>query len=143
MGMARQQDENEVEVVEEEEKGPRSFAVFVDQLADGALNLDASVELQRMGKALAARINAGERKAKGKLTLDLGFEIDAGGAVRITYSLKRKDPPVPTTPGVCWTDGNDNFVHSNPRQLSLGIREVAPPKRDARDVGRSAPPKEV
>lgn len=142
MGMAREKDADDVEVVEEE-TGPRSFAVFVDQLADGALNLDASVELHRLGQALMARVNAGERKAKGELDVKLKFEIDASGAVRISYALKRKDPPIPTTPGICWQTDGGNFVMSNPRQLSLGIREVASPKRDARDVGRGAPPKEV
>lgn len=73
MGMAREKDADDVEVVEEE-TGPRSFAVFVDQLADGALNLDASVELHRLGQALMARVNAGERKAKGELDVKLKIE---------------------------------------------------------------------
>lgn len=137
--MAREREEDEIR-----EEGPRSFAVFMDRLADGRANEDASIELFKLGKAIQREIEH-ERKAKGELTVKFIFKADANGVVHISYEIKRKDPPTPTMPGVSWLTVDGNFVDQNPRQQSLpGIREVPPPRREVRDIGApTGAPKEV
>lgn len=127
-----------------DDEGPRSFAVFIDQLADGRANEDLSVELMRLGQAIRRELDA-ERDAKGELNLKLKFKVSRNGIVAITYDIKLKEPPRLTMPGTNWLTDGGNFVGANPRQPTLpGIREVPPRRDEARDVGADLRvPKEV
>jgi hypothetical protein len=120
----------------EQEEGPRSFSRFLETLAYGKAQNQASQALFALGALL--RDQALERHADvtGELVLKLKFKASGnGGPVEISYSIATKEPAPLTPKTVAWLSESGNFVREDPRQLKLGaIREV-PALPSAKDVG--------
>lgn len=104
--------------------GPRSFAVFVQQLGDGDLNSELSEELHKLGNALQDESLARSEVVGGALTLKLKAKCDPRGVVQFVWDVKM-EPPKPKRCGASvWVDKHGHFVHDNPKQKTLFPREV-------------------
>ena len=115
----------------EDQATPRSFAVFLTQCRDGALHGESSAQLSKLLTEMK-RVAQSAGKAKGVLTLTLGFELE-DGVVEVTGDVKIKEPKLPTGRAVFWLDESNHLVQQNPRQINLPIRDVSAPSA-ARDV---------
>jgi hypothetical protein len=108
------------------EEGPRSFARFLELLADGAAHAQLSGELMELGKTLRAEAYHRDAAVRGELTLKIKFTAQAGGSVGIDYEIKSKVPPKRTAHGAMYLTDAGNLVADNPRQPNLPgvLREV-------------------
>jgi hypothetical protein len=120
------------------DEGPRSFARFVEQAADGAVHAEVSAELHQLVTKLQDESLTRDAVVSGELSLKLSFKAQPNGVVHLGYEIKRKDPKRKTTTGIMWITPGGNLSVTNPRQTELPIlREVAGGARDARDVGQA------
>lgn len=118
--------------------GPRSFAVFVQQLGDGDLNSELSEAFHKLGCALQNESLARSEAVGGTLALKLKAKCDPRGVVQFTWDVKM-EPPKPKRCGASvWVDRHGHFVHDNPRQKALFPREVVVEDAEVREVGGGA-----
>lgn len=114
--------------------GPRSFAVFLQQLGDGDLNTELSEELYRLGNALQNESLARSDAVVGGLTLKLKAKCDPRGVVHFTWDVKMDRPKPKRIGASVWVNKSGNFVHDNPKQASLFPREVKVEDAEIREV---------
>jgi hypothetical protein len=107
----------------EEKEGPRSFAVFVRQLADGDAEREASEALHELLESLRKEAEA-QGAAKGILTLKFALTVDAMNQVEIAYDISTKEPTPLRPKAHLWITKGGNIVFENPRQQKLPLREV-------------------
>jgi len=110
---------------ETNDEGPRSFARFIEQVADGEAQITASAELHELGKALKREASAQNAKVKGKLTLSLSFEADPMGAITVGYDVDMKAPKPKRGGSIFWTTKDGNLSAEHPRQARLPLHEVS------------------
>lgn len=132
--MARRKQETMAEINE----GPRSFAKFLSDLADGAAHAELSTELHGLVKALSDESDRTSRDAKGELTLKLRLSVAPNGTVTVNYDVAAKDPKPARSHGVFWVSPGGNLVNENPKQAKLPLRDVKAP--ETRDVDAQAAP---
>lgn len=118
----------------EDEFGARSFAVFLRKIADGDCENQLSDELLTLMKAVAAQSKQQVKAVSGTLTLSLKFVGDEQGVVNVAYDIKRAEPKPKRPKSVFWLDKNSNIVDQNPKQLTLGMRDVSKGKGPAREA---------
>lgn len=127
-------------------KGPRSFAVFVRQLAEGDLENELSEELHKLTSDMQDQALTREATVKGELGLKLNFAVDARGVVQVQWDVKAKPPKKRRTGASVWVNKDGNVVFENPKQLALGLREVKDAEQAAKeldDEARASAGKEV
>ena len=130
--------------MENKQTGPRSFAVFVQQLGDGDLNTELSEELYKLGNALQHESLARSDAVVGGLTLKLKAKCDPRGVVHFTWDVKMDRPKPKRVGASVWVNKQGNFVHDNPKQAALFPREVKIEDAEIREVdGPSAAGREV
>ena len=110
---------------EPKEEGPRSFIVFIRNLAGGDAESILSYELHELGKRLQEEAHARGDKVKGTLTLALGFIADPKGMVEIGWQVTAA-PPKPRRPtGMFWFTKGGNLSPEIPRQTKFPFSDVA------------------
>ena len=114
-----------------EQTGPRSFAVFVHDLADGDANRELSEELHELIQGLAKDAYARNAKSKGKLITKFDVSVDPRGVVTIGWDVETREPKPPRTGGVMWLDGKGHLTAQNPKQQKLPLVEVNKTQRFA------------
>lgn len=120
---------------EPQEEGPRSFAVFLQALADGDCHAQLTGELYRLGQALRTQARAQQVKVNGKLTLTLGLTTDKDGTTtEVTYDITRKDPKAARARSIRWLTKEGNLNPAPVQQMLFGIREVSDDRGDVRDA---------
>lgn len=122
------------EQVDEREEGPRSFARFLEQLADGDAHAEASEVLFELGKALSDHAYAVGGKAKGKLGITFDFEHDDDGTTTVRYAITSKKPTPRRPKTVMWQTKHGNFTTQNPKQQELPLHDVSARKRVVKEV---------
>ena len=129
---------------EKKEEGPRSFARFVEQVADGQCHNDLSQELHELLKVCGNDANARRDVSRGKLTLELSLKVDPepGRVVGVVYSIKTKHPEKKRPAGLFWLTKGGNLTVENPRQQTLPLREVPAAKNEAVELDASASARE-
>lgn len=105
-------------------EGPRSFAVFMRQLADGDAEREASAKLHELLAALREEAEAAGGAAKGGLTLKFDVKVDKLGQVTINYDVTPKYPKPSRPEARVWLNEGNNVIFENPRQAKLFPREV-------------------
>jgi hypothetical protein len=102
-------------------EGPRSFGVFLQQLADGAAHSELSREthdlLEKLHDEAQQRGPAGI--ASGKLTLTIDFKVETKGIVGIKYGITTKEPKPDRGGDVFWLTKGRNLSKDNPKQQGL------------------------
>lgn len=122
-------------MAKKKEEGPRSFAVFMAQLAEGRAAAHVSDELHALVQAGAAEALAREANVKGELTLKLKLDFARNGVVGITYDVKVKAPPKRTASGHMFVTDGGNLSPQDERQPELpNLREVPKAPDDLREV---------
>jgi hypothetical protein len=127
-------------------EGPRSFAVFLQQLADGSAHAELSREMHALLEFLhdEAQQRGAAGVASGKLTLTLGFKVETKGVVGIKYDVTTKEPKPERGGDVFWLTKGRNLSKDNPKQQALFPRDVttkAPleaPDDDETSIAREA-----
>lgn len=122
----------------DKDEGPRSFARFIESLADGAACSELSEELFGLSNKLQDESLARNTPVKGELTLKIKLAADPRGMVAIHYDVKRKDPVRPTSAGVMWLTKGGNLTAQNPKQLELGALRQVKQREDVREVEHDA-----
>lgn len=116
----------------EKESGPRAFAVLFQQIANGALQDEATVEFHELLKYLSLQASAGgpSGTAKGRLTIALAVSVGANGHVGIKYDVTTKEPKPERSDDLFFLTPGKNLSRDNPVQPDLfGPREVPSPQR--------------
>lgn len=99
-------------------EGQKSFTSFFAMLEDGVLHSDISKELNRINAELNDHAQENGGKAKGKLSIEIGFLLEKG-VFEITSSFKTKMPEQRRLRTIAWSTPGNNFTPHNPRQMSL------------------------
>lgn len=110
------------------EEGPRSFGVFLNELAEGEAEQKLSAELFDLIRKLKEQAIASDGKIKGELNLKLRFVVQEAGPVAVGFDVTTKAPKVRNTPGYFWVTRGGNLTIHNPKQAKLPLREVSGPE---------------
>lgn len=114
-------------------EGPRSFARFLEQLADGEALSELTKDLFELINTLHDQADKTNGTAKGAMTFKLDIKVDARGVANINYSNTVKEPK-PARPGATmWVTPGGNLTAENPRQPNLPLRDVSG-NGSARDI---------
>lgn len=114
-------------------EGPRSFAVLLQQLQDGALHPELSDLMQKLVLSLMKH-TAHFGKATGELTLNLKLVMASDFTIDITDKVTVKEPKTGRPRSVMWVTPSGNLSPENPRQLPLKPRAIETPKEPVRDA---------
>lgn len=105
------------------------FSHLLAALADGEAHDEITEATRALVQAIEREAKAQQRKAKGKLVIELAFDCSPAGVVSIDYAVRSKlpDPKRPNT--VLWAAGGGALTGENPKQLKLGeLKEVTAPQ---------------
>jgi hypothetical protein len=116
------------------EEGPRSFAVFIQGLAQGDANQELSNELHQLGIAMQKEADERGEEVTGSLVLTLRAKAEPRGIAHFNWKVKRTDPEKKRIGGAVWFSRGGNFVDADPRQPELFPREVKNKPYDVVDV---------
>lgn len=122
---------------------PRSFAVFLGQVADGDLEREAAKVLYDLVQTLKAEAIPAGGAAKGAITLKLNIEVDIRGQVTVGYDINAKEPTPSRTKSTMWINEDGNVVFEPPRQGKLFPREVGGTKVTLEVTTPSSEAKEI
>lgn len=111
----------------QQEEGPRSFGVFLQEMAEGETEQDISVEMFTLLKKLKEAAIAKDGEVKGELNIKFKFTVPATGPAKIVPVIDHKAPKVVRTPGHFFFTKGGNLTLHNPKQGSLPLREVKGP----------------
>lgn len=103
---------------------PRSFAVFISNLADGDAERDLAGEFFDLLATLRKEAEVAGGAAKGSLTFKLDCNVDIKDKVAIRYSIVTKEPAPARPEATVWLDRSGHVVFENPKQARLPFREV-------------------
>lgn len=130
------------EAKEPKDEGPRGFAPILQQVQDGDLHTELSVEMQRLVGELHTFANKYQRTAKGKITLSLGFDVSPNGSVHIIGDVKVAVPKRPRAATTFFRTPGNNLSVEHPLQTKLPLREVPASTERPREVNHeTAAPK--
>lgn len=113
-------------------EGPRSFAVFMRDLCNGALDVKASEEWHKLAQAIEAEA-AKRGKAKGTLTVKVLLTADDQGNADVKFAVDSKEPTVVHNGGPAWFTKGSN-VSLEPPGKEKRIRDVSTSKKDPRQM---------
>lgn len=116
----------------EKDEGPRSFNVFLTNLAEGECERELSRQMHGLIKGIRSEAIGRDAKIKGELTLKMRFTCPKAGPVAVSYDVTTKAPKKVTSEGYFWITPGGNLSHQNPKQEVLPLREV--PEPESRDL---------
>lgn len=112
----------------------RSFALYLQELADGELHHDLTEEMRKLVVAMRDSALANGGKASGALTLKIGVKIDRGAFIT-TPDVSVKHPKRPAyAMSVHWALPDGTLSRQDPRQQSFALRDVNQPEVRTVDV---------
>lgn len=100
--------------------GKTAYPEFVGEASDGHYARDVSRDLTELIEDLRTQAASQGKTVKGKLTIDLAFEVSERGDVDFKYGTKVKRPARPTVAGRLWIGKNGGLTSVHPRQLTIG-----------------------
>jgi hypothetical protein len=104
----------------------RTFAAFLAMVEDGRLAADLSDGLSELVGELHNAAREGNGKAKGQITIALGFKLE-GGVIEVAGDCKIAKPKAPRSRSIFWATPENNLTRQNPRQGNLFPRDVTGP----------------
>jgi hypothetical protein len=104
-------------------EGPRSFAVFVRDAANGTLDTRVSEELHTLAQAIEDEAMK-RGKAKGTLTLKIMIDADDQGNGNMKFAVDSKEPTIVNNGGPVWFTKGSN-VALEPPGKEVRIRDVS------------------
>lgn len=123
----------------DKKSAPRSFAVFLANLAEGDANKELSEALDELSRKLQADALDRNGVSKGSLSLKLNLAIDPRGLVAVGWDTATREPKPSRTGGVMYIDKDGHMTAENPRQQKLAFRDVNSERgfADVDDVSRA------
>lgn len=121
--------------MEHEEEGPRSFAVLLREMGEGAVLAEANEELFKIIKLAQDEASDSNVPADVTFTLKLGFKAHPNGMVDTKYDIKSTPPKRRHGPVILYTTKDGNLTVRNPKQHELPLREVSGGCATVRDFG--------
>lgn len=111
-----------------------SFASVVASATRGAINDEATVELNGLVREMqeVQRLRGG--KPKGKIALTLTLQMNDNGNVELSADLAVKRPPSPQTRAILFARKDGTLSEEDERQASFEFKEPAEPVRNIKDV---------
>lgn len=106
----------------DEPTGTRIASELIENLDNGALNVEASQELRGLVTALEESVRQNGR-GKGSLTITFRFECSANGRAEITGEVTSKRPKAPSSKGLAWLNGGA-LAEADPRQARLPLTDI-------------------
>lgn len=125
------------------EEGPRSFTVFLRDLAEGEAESELSYHLHELCKKLQEEAAARHDKAAGEIVLKIRLIADHKDNVVVAYSIDAKAPKRKTSAAVYWLTKGGNLTPENPRQQKLSFKDVSKAKQPPREVNVEREAREV
>ena len=116
---------------------PRSAAVLLHEIGDGALLALLSAELHTVVNACQDYALSEGAPGTGEIVLKLAFKAEKNGTCAVKSEVKSKAPRAKLPPAAMWISKGGNLLVENPRQKDLPFRDVNR-RADAREI----PPKE-
>lgn len=113
------------------DEAPRSFAVLLHEIGDGALLAHLSAELHDMATKCHDFALSEGADGRGELTLKLKLRVIKNGTASLSTDVTTKAPRAKLPPAGLWISKGGNLLTENPRQTALKFREVKAP--DARE----------
>lgn len=116
---------------------PRSAAVLLHELGEGALLAQLSAEIQQTVNACQDyALNEGG-SGKGRVTLTIDFAAEKNGTCAVRAAVTSKAPRQKLPPAAMWISKGGNLLVENPRQQKLALKDVnrrndAAPKETAK-----------
>ena len=132
--MSKTPDQNDRGVREFAAQEPKAFGVIFSQLEDGQLQLDATARLAELCAELSRQADATGGKVKGTFTLKIKIAAERGGVVDIDSDIAIVKPKAPRHRSVMWLNAKGALSNENPKQLSLGVRDVSKPAEAPREA---------
>jgi hypothetical protein len=105
-------------------EGPRSAAVLLHEIGDGALLALLSNEIQTVVNACQDYALAEGAPGTGEITLKLAFKAEKNGTCAVRAEVKSKAPRAKLPPAAMWISKGGNLLVENPRQKNLEFRDV-------------------
>lgn len=111
----------------------RSFNAVIFDLEDGNFHSDLTGAMNQLVETLNHQFIHAGGKPKGKLGITLEFKMD-GGVVEIVSNFTQTLPKPGRQKSIMWATPDGKLTSSNPKQLSLGLREVSAPQAEAKTL---------
>lgn len=113
-------------MAKEKQQERASLAQLIEELDDGALNVEASAALRELIAKVNERAQINTKGAKGTLTLTLSIEaVNERGKLEIESAVATKLPKRPRSRDTRWSD--DSGALSLGQQRLMGIQVVVTP----------------
>lgn len=107
------------------EEGPRSFSVFLQNIAEGEAEIECARQLQELTRCLMDEMDRRRDKVAGSLNLRVKVLVDTAGHAAISYAVTQSKPARKTSGAIFWVTKGGNLSVSDPRQKDLpGIKAV-------------------
>jgi len=112
------------------EEGPRSFSVFLQNIADGEAETECARQLQELNQYLMSEVERRHDKVAGSLNLKVKVLVDTAGHATVSYAVTQARPARKTTGAIFWLTKGGNLSVSDTRQRELpGVRAVPSPAK--------------
>lgn len=115
---------------------PKSFAVVLAGLEDGAFNDQLSREVQDLIADMQDHATAFGGTAKGKISISLDVTFDKG-VFEIAAEKKITAPKERKSKSILWADKDNNFTEENPRQRRFDFNGENVERLERRDDAAS------
>jgi hypothetical protein len=125
-----------------EEEGPRSFAVFLRQLANGEAESVLSYEQHELLKILKDESEHRHGKVKGSLTVKLHFTAEEG-IVDVRYETKSAPPKRSTSTGRFWLTEGANLSPKPTKQTEFPFGHQQGERAPREPQNDEQPPREA
>lgn len=109
---------------EQQAEGPRSFAVTLQQLADGEAHGELTEALYELLDACTTKASQTNGSGSGELIFKLKIKVDARGQAGLAYEVNTKIPKEKRAPAHMWITAGGNLTPQNPRQQTLDLRSI-------------------
>lgn len=104
---------------EEKQEGPRSFARFIETLADGNAHADMGSELFELIKNTQVQAKLRGQTLKASMTVSLKFNVAPLGTVGVSYDVSTVEPKRQRLGDTLFITKNGNLSKQDERQSTL------------------------
>lgn len=97
----------------------RPFSELIEEFNDGQTHAELTTSTHEVLSRLQDIVSMDSGKAKGTLTLKIGFELNDKGVVAISADIKTNVPKRKIAVVPMWMDRNGTLTDENPKQQKI------------------------
>jgi hypothetical protein len=102
-----------------------SFSHFVATIAGGDFNHELTLDLSQIGAALNQHFQDHRGEPKAEIEIKVKFKLSKG-VVQVLADKKVKLPKKPEAGALLFIGTDNQFLHEDPRQLTMGFQRSGP-----------------